>query len=137
VAAWNPVAVAIKGRSKAAAVEAELVKAGVEPVIVGGGAWAQYCGGFLNAAMGAKLSHSGQSELTDAAAAVVKKPMPAGDFVFDEDAAGVSAGPLFSATLAHGALQVLGNNRRPKPARPTSGPERPVVAELDVMGMAF
>jgi hypothetical protein len=136
VAAWDPVAVAIKGRSEAAAIEAELIKAGVEPVMVNGGVWAQYCGGFLNAAMGAKLSHSGQPKLDEATGRAVRRDMPAGDFVWDETAAGISAGALFSVTLAHGALLAFGNEHARKPAPPISG-ESTVSHDFDAMTAAF
>lgn len=117
-AAWDPVAVAIKRRSDAAAIEAELIKAGIEPVMVDGGVWSQYCGSFLNAAMAGQLSHSGQAQLDDAAAAAVKHELPAGGFIWDEDAAGTSAGALFSTTLAHGALLTYGGAVKRKPAGP-------------------
>lgn len=143
VAAWNPCAVAIKGRGDAAAVEAELIKAGLEPEMVDGGRWSRWCGGFLNAALSAKLSHSGQSELSNAAAAAVKHELPAGGFIWDEDVAGASAAALCSATLAHGALLEFGKVRKPKPAGPTGGSakdraERPRTKKRNgVMEMAF
>lgn len=118
VTAWDPVAVAIKRPSDAAAIEDELIKAGVEPVLIGGGRWQQYCGGFLNAALGSALSHSGQSELNDAAGAAVKREMPKGGFEWDEDAAGVSSGALLSATLAHGALLEFGKPKRRSGVKP-------------------
>lgn len=121
VAAWNPCAVAIKNRSDAAAIKAELIKAGVEPEMIDGSVWSQWCGGFLNAALGAKLSHSGQSELDDAASAAVKREMPAGGFVWDEAAAGTAAGALCSATLAHGALLAFGKVAKGRTVAPRTG----------------
>jgi hypothetical protein len=117
VAAWDPVAVAIKRRGDAAAIEAELIKAGIEPEMVDGGVWSQWCGGFLNAAMSERLSHSGQSQLDDAAAAAVKHELPAGGFIWDESAAGASSAALMSATLAHGALLTFGVVKKRKPGR--------------------
>lgn len=142
VAAWDPVAIAIKGRSDAAAIESELIKAGIEPVMVGG-AWPQYCGGFLNAArsdaLAPTLSHSGQPQLDDAASVAVRKDMPAGGFIWDEDAAGVSGGALFSATLAHGALLAHGQPKRRKPAKPAGRTDqaRTRANETNVLQMAF
>jgi len=104
VTAWDPLAVAMRARGDAAAIEAELIKAGVEPVMVNSAVWSQWCGGFLNAATSSKLSHSGQQTLDGAAGAAVKKKLPAGGFVWDEEAAVSSAPGLVSATLAHGAL---------------------------------
>lgn len=139
VAAWNPVAVAIKGRGDAAAIEAELIKAGVEPEMVDGGRWSRWCGGFLNAACSAKLSHSDQSELNDAAGAAVKHELPAGGFNWDENAAGASAAALCSATLAHGALLEFGNERARKPAAPVANrtDSRATAADFDAMTAAF
>lgn len=125
-AAWDPVAVAIKGRGDAAAIEAELLKAGIEPVMVNGGVWSQWCGGFLNAAMSVGLSHTGQAQLDDAAAAAVRHDMPAGGFVWDEAAAGSSAAALFSATLAHGALLTYG-----RPKKRAAGPAFMAAKEID------
>lgn len=111
VAAWNPVAVAIKGRGDAAALKDDLLLAGIEPEMVDGGRWSQWCGGFLNAAMGDRLSHSGQDDLDNAAASAVRRDMPAGGFVWDDAAAGSAAAPLCSATLAHGALLAFGRQK--------------------------
>ncbi len=139
VAAWDPVCVAIKGRSDTAAIKDALIKAGVEPELIDGSRFAQWCGGFLNAAMAAGLSHSGQAALDDAAGAAVKKPLPAGGFVWDESAAGAAGAALVSATLAHGALVAFGQVKKRKPAGPAGGrsaPRTPVnrstERELDV-----
>jgi hypothetical protein len=140
VAAWDPCAVAIKGRGDAAAIEAELVKAGVEPEMVNGGQWSQFCGGFLNAAMAGQLSHSGQAQLDDAAASAVRHDLPAGGFTWDEDAAGASGAALLSATLAHGALLAFGQVKKRKPVAPVSGADRSnghTASDFDVMSAAF
>lgn len=140
VTALDPVAVAIKRRSDAAAIEDDLIKAGIEPEMVDGGRWSQWCGGFLNAALDSRLSHSGQSVLGDAAAAAVRKDMPAGGFAWDEDAASVSAPALFASTLAHGALIAFSEppKRKTVPAR-SAAKQRPRGQndELDAMSMAF
>lgn len=143
VTTWDPVAVAMKARGDAAALEAELIKAGIEPVMVNSADLSQWCGGFLNAALGSKLSHSGQKTLDDAAGSAVRKNMPAGGFVWDEEVAG-SAPALVSVTLAHGALLAFGEMKPPKTVAPVSGAARgrsraPVSArdEFDVMTAAF
>lgn len=130
VSAWNPVAVAIKGRGDAAALEAELVKAGIEPEMVDGGRWSQWCGGFLNAALSSRLSHSDQDTLNDAAASAVKHELPAGGFIWDETAA--SSAALCAATLAHGALLEFGSERVRKPAGPVGEKSDQQNDELDV-----
>lgn len=115
VTVWDPAAVAIKAKSDAAAIEAELIKAGVEPVMVNSAEWSRWCGGFLNAAIGSKMSHRGQKTLDDAAARAVRKNLPAGGFVWDAEAAAGSAAALDSATLAHGALLAFGRHDEPPP----------------------
>lgn len=137
-AAWDPVAVAIKGRSDAAAIEAELIKVGIEPVMVNGGVWSQACGGFLNAAMAGQLSHSGQAQLDDAAAAAVRHDLPAGGFIWDEAAAGSAAAALMSATLAHGALLTYGRPPRGKTVAPRTATKTATRhSQFDAMSAAF
>jgi hypothetical protein len=119
-----------------------LIKAGIEPVMVNGGKWSQYCGGFLNAAMASGLSHSDQADLNDAAASAVRHDMPSGGFVWDELAAGAAAPALCSATLAHGALLEFGGKRVRKPAAPAGGARnrsesRGTRRESNVMEMTF
>lgn len=124
VSAWDPVAVALKRRGDAAAVESELVKAGVEPEMVDGGRWAQWCGGFLNAALSHRLSHSNQDDLNTAAGRAVRHDLPAGGFIWDESAAGSSAGVLVAATLAHGALAANAVTRKRMPSAPVIAKNR-------------
>lgn len=139
VLAWNPAAVAIKAGSDAAAIEAELIKAGIEPVMVTGTQWSQFCGGFLNAAMSTGLSHSDQGPLNDAAGAAVRKDRAAGGFIWDEEAAGACGAALCSATLAHGALLAFGSKQKGRSAKPVVS--MPAAAggfgELDVTSFAM
>lgn len=121
VTAWDPAVVAIKAKGDAAAIEAELIKAGVEPEMVSATVYSQWCGGFLNAATSGMLSHSDQSELDDAASSAMRRNVTGGGFVWDDAAAGSSAAGLRCATLAHGALLAFS-----KPAKPI--PLAPVVA---------
>lgn len=143
VTAWDPVALAIKKPSDAAAIEAELIKAGVEPVMVGGGLWSQWCGGFLNAAKAGKFSHADQPELNDAASAAVRKNLPGGPtagFVWDEAEAGGHAASLTSATLAHGALVAYGKTPKALPAAPVVAGRSTGAktgAETDFMNLAL
>jgi hypothetical protein len=133
--------VAIKRRSDAAAIEDDLIKAGIEPEMIDGGRWSQWCGGFLNAALDSRLSHSGQSVLTDAAAAAVRKDMAAGGFVWDEAAASVSAPALFASTLAHGALIAFSEPPKRKTVAPRTAAKtvtrRRKSSEFDAMSAAF
>lgn len=140
VTALDPVAVAIKRRSDAAAIEDDLTKAGIEPEMIDGGRWSQWCGGFLNAALDSRLSHSGQSALADATASAVRKDQPAGGFVWDEDAAGVSAPALFASTLAHGALIAFGAPPKRKTVGARTGAQRTTrrrSSQFDPMTAAF
>lgn len=144
VAAWDPVAVAIKSRSDAAAIEAELLKVEIEPVMVDSGLWSQWCGSFLNAALAQKLSHSDQAELNDAAGSAVRKNTPAGGFVWDETEAGPCAQSLVSATLAYGALLTFADLAAGPPASPAFesaaddfGDYRSYGSEIDVLTTTF
>lgn len=144
VAAWDPVAVAIKSRSDAAAIEAELIKVEIEPVMVDSGLWSQWCGSFLNAALAQKLSHSDQAELNDAAGSAVRKKIPGGGFIWDEAEAGSCAQSLVSATLAYGALLTFADLAAGPPASPAFesttddfGDHRSYGAEFDVLTTTF
>ena len=82
----------------------------------------------------------GQAQLDDAAGAAVKHELPAGGFIWDEDAAGASSAGLMSATLAHGALVEFGQVKKRKPVAPVSGALRNngrSADEFDVMTAAF
>lgn len=140
VTAWDPVAVAIKSRSDAASIHAELAKAGVEAQLVDAGLWSQWCGAFLNGARAGKFSHCDQPELNDAAGAAVRREMPAGGFVWDEAQAGSHGAALVSATLAYGALLTYGAATEPLPAAPvvaTHSSDAMGVGEVDLMNMTF
>lgn len=140
VTAWDPVAVAIKSRGDAAAIRAELEKAGVEPEMVDSTRWSQWCGGFLNGARAGRFSHCGQPDLNDGVGAAVRKDLPAGGFVWDEAAAGSYAAALQSATLAYGALLEFGtSNDEPMPAAPVvaAGDLSTNSREINLMNMAL
>ncbi len=139
VAAWNPAAVAIKSRSDAAAIRAELIKAGVEPEMVDGGVWSQWCGSFLNGARAGKFSHCDQPALNDGVSAAVRKEMPAGGFVWNETQAGGYGAALVSATLAYGALLTFGRPAKRKTVTPRSAAQRRghVSRDLDLMNASF
>ncbi|RFZ11194.1 hypothetical protein DSM43518_02034 [Mycobacterium marinum] len=139
VSSWNPVAVVIKSGSESAAIEPELIKAGVEPVMVNRTEWSQWCGGFLNWAKDSRFSHCGQRTLNAAAGSAVRRELPAGGFVWDEDAAAGAAPALVSATLAHGALLAHGGLPRRKTVSPRTAARRVSRrhTDLDPMKAAF
>lgn len=138
---WDPAVLAIKSRSDAAPIAAELIKAGVEPEMIDSGRWSQWCGGFLNAVCAAKLSHCDQEALNDGVGAAVRRPMPAGGFVWDESQAGQYAAPLVSATLAYGALLEFGGVGELMPAGPvvaaTGVGGLSAFTETDLLNMTF
>lgn len=139
VSVWNPAAVAMKSRSDAAAIRAELIKAGVEPEMVDGGQWSQWCGSFLNGAQAGKFSHCDQPDLNEGVSAAVRKKMPAGGFVWDEGQAGGYGAALVSTTLAYGALLTFAKPTKTKTVAPRSAAQRRSRSrtDLDLMKAAF
>jgi hypothetical protein len=138
VDAWNPDAVVIRARTAAAEAQSLLVKAGIEPEMVNSVEVAQFCGGFLDAALDGRLSHSNQRDLDAAVSHAVRKDLPAGGFVWElvDDA---SFAQLMGASVAHGALLKFGVRRKAMPAAPMSGAQNTNghSAEFDVMTSAF
>ncbi len=139
VTAWDLVVVAIKARSDAAALAQELIKAGVEPELIDGGRWSQWCGSFLNGALAGKFSHCDQPDLNAGISAAVRKDMPAGGFVWDETQSGGYGTALVSATLAYGALLTFGRPAKRKTVTPRSAAQRRghVSRDLDLMNASF
>lgn len=138
VAQWNPDAIAIRAGTAAAEVQSLLVKAGVEPEMVNQTEVAQFCGGFLSAALDGRLSHSNQPELDAAVSYAVKRDLPRGAFVWelvDEP----SYPALMGASTAHGALLKFGIQRSDKPAPPMAAttPRTSRIADFDAMSAAF
>lgn len=125
VAAWNPDALVIRAGTAAAEVQSLLVAAGIEPEMVNSAEVAQFCGGFLNAALDGRLSHSNQRELNAAVAHAVKRDLPRGGFVWElvDDA---SFAQLMGASVAHGALAKFGI----LPEEPPPNPSYDVPAQM-------
>lgn len=120
VEAWDPVAVVIDGRSPAAAIEAKLVAAGIEPEKATTSQLAAWSGGFLDDATAGLISHTGQPGLSVAAAAVTKRVLPHGDFVWERTKDGIAA-PVLAATLAHGGLLTFAAASSTSRALPSTG----------------
>ncbi len=140
VEAWDPCVLVIDRKSPAAAIEAKLIAAGIEPEMTGAPQMAVACIGFYDDATTGLLSHTGQQILTDALASAVKREMPQGDWAWDRTAGGVIS-PLVAATLARWGLTAYGSTT-PPPASPSTGssvaPSRPRSSgELDVFAAAF
>jgi hypothetical protein len=142
VADWNPSALVIDRKNSAAVLEPLLIEAGIEPVMMGTPEIAHASGGFLDAALAGKLSHSGQEIFNDAIVSASMRELPGGDFAWAEDDNGV-AGPLVGASQAHWALLKFGAKPKRPPAKAQGGArKRPesrtrVRSESNVMEMAF
>lgn len=138
--AWSPVVVAVRSGSAAAELLPKLETAGIEVTPVNRAEVAQACGGFLNAALAAGLTHSGQSELNDAVSAAIKKKLPAGGFIWELVDA-VTYPALMGASVAHYALEKYGAVPKRKTAAPRSGAHhtesRRRSSDFDAMTAAF
>lgn len=102
VANWDTQAV-IVGRGAASDVLPELRAAGVEPVVPNLGEEAQGCGGLLNDifAQGLPLiSHGNHSGLNNATANAIKRDLPSGGFVWDDEVDRAAYSQLMAVTLA-------------------------------------
>lgn len=137
----DPVVVGIRQGTGAAEVKDALAKLGIEPEMINQTDAAAWCGGFLDAALDGRLSHSGQSELDDGVAHAVKRDLPRGGFIWElVDEA--SYAQLMGASLAHGLLVKFSTPAKRKPVAPRTAAKRTVRkkrqrSEFDVMSSAF
>ena len=118
---WDPCAIAIDAKSTANVLKPLLIEAGIEPEMTTSVTMSAACGGFLDAALGGKLSHSDQPMLTSAVIDVEKRFIGKSDTQFAWGGpSGAVIAPLVAATLAHWALQTFGVIV-PKAAAPSMG----------------
>lgn len=105
VGAWNPAVVVISARSSADELTPLLERSGIELTMANTADEAEAAGGFLNAALDGRLSHSNQPDMNAAVGSAVKRELPGGGgrFAWDRDADS-SAAQLWAVTLAHWAL---------------------------------
>ena len=136
----DPVALVIDSHDPAKPIVPLLVTAGIEPEVTNASQYAEACGGFLDDATSAMLSHTGQQILVDATTDATKRALPKGDFVWDE-AIGDSAAPLKAVTLARWGLMTFGARAKKPPAHPSRGTarteSRASSSELDLMAVGF
>lgn len=142
VADWNPSALVIDRKNSAAVLEPLLIEAGIEPEMMGTPEIAHASGGFLDAALAGKLSHSDQEIFNDAIVSASMRELPGGDFAWAEDDSGV-AGPLIGASQAHWALLKFGKTAKRKTVGARSGLTTTTPAarystnDYDAMSVAF
>jgi len=148
VEAWDPCAIAIDAKSTANVLKPLLIEAGIEPEMTNSVNLSAACGGFLDAALGGRLAHSGQQVLADAAVNVDKKFVGTSDTQFTWCAAtGAVIAPLVAVTLAHWALLTFGVVEKKAPApsmgegmaanKEISTDWAPKSTEIDALTMAF
>jgi len=123
VAQFDPVALAIEGRSPAAVLEPLLIECQVQPTMTSTADLATACGGFLDDALQARLSHTGQQVLRDAAASCIKRELPGGGFAWQKQAGG-SIAQLMAATLSRFSLLTFGAPPKQSPPPLWDTPQR-------------
>lgn len=137
---WNPISVVIDQKSAAQVLEPILIEAGIEPTMTNSVQIAKACSGFLDDAIGGRLSQSDQTIFNDAISSAAMRELPAGGFAWVDDPGGASV-PLVAATLAHWALLTFG---AVAPKRKTVGARsglttdaRHSTDDYDAMSVAF
>lgn len=147
ITAWDPIVVVIDAKSTANVLKPELIDAGIEPEMTNAPQFAAACGGFLDAATGRTLSHTGIRVLDTAVDEVAKRHLSNTQFVWDNTTGAVVA-PLIAATLAHWGLLTFGVMTAPR-ALPSTGQSSPTTTapmtirsarrtgELDLMSVGF
>ncbi len=99
--AGRKIPVVIDGLSPAASMIPTLKARKVKVITTNAGDMAKACGGFFDDANGARLTHAGQAELSEALAGARKRKIgDAGGWGWDRKDATVNIAPLVSATLA-------------------------------------
>lgn len=140
VAEADPVALVIDSRSPAAVLKPYLIEAGIEPHMTNASELALGCEGFIEAALAARLTHSGQEVLSASVVSAVKRELPGGRFAWDKSPGGQIV-QLMAATLAHWGLLTFGAPPRNTPAplmeRPESAPNSTDSDEIDAMSVPF
>jgi len=100
--AGRRIPVVIDSLSPAASMVAALKAARVRVVVTGAADMQKACGGFLDAATTARLTHAGQQQLTDALAGAEKRKIgDAGGWGWNRKDPARNIAPLVAVTLAH------------------------------------
>lgn len=97
----NPDAMLVSQGSPAAVLKGYLDAAGYDPVMVNTTDYALACEAFLDGVTDARITHSGQSILTESVLSAVKKPMTGGRFIWDGAPGAAPLCHLVAATLAY------------------------------------
>jgi hypothetical protein len=136
---WNPVAVAVDAKSKAAPIAPFMRNQGIEMVVTNTPQLAVATQGFIDSVLAGDITHVGQTILEDAVGGVVTRTLPRGDIVWDEDESGAPVAPLKAVTLAHWAVLTFAEEPG-HPAAPSIGEIHDLDApadEVDAMDAAF
>lgn len=141
VTEWNPVALVIDRKNGAMVLVPLLEAAGIEVTTTNAPDVTAGFRGFLDDALGHKLSHADQPILNDAVMSATIRELPGGDPVWAEDENGV-AGPIVGASAAHWALRKFATKPKAATARARTGgsagrQSRKTSAEFDAMTATF
>ena len=104
VEAFDPVAIVVDAKSKAAPIAPHMKNLGIEVTVTNTPQLAVATSGIIDAVASEDVCHVGQQLLGDAVAGAVTRELPRGDVVWDEVESGNVIAPLKAITLAHWAV---------------------------------
>lgn len=103
---WNPVAIIVDAKSKAAPLAPYMLNKGIEITVTNTPQLAVATQGIIDGVAAADVCHVGQKILSDAVEAAITRELPRGDVVWDEAESGAALAPLKAVTLVHwGVMQ--------------------------------
>lgn len=135
---WNPVAIVVDAKSKAAPIAPYMRNLGYELAVTNTPQLAVATGGIIDAVAAADVCHVGQKILHDGIEAAVTRELPRGDVVWDEQESGTALAPLKAVTLAHWAVLQFAEEPGPTASPSTGDDHAPVdLDEASVLDVSF
>lgn len=131
---WDPAAIIVDGRGPANVLVARMHDLGFDLIEASTPQMAKACQGFVDAALAAELSHTGQPILEEALKVVEKRVLPMKDFVWND--AEIGSPQWTAVTLAHWGVQMFAEETGSAPA-PASSTDAGDLDELDLLEAAF
>lgn len=101
---WNPVAIVLDAKSKAAPLAPYMLNKGIEITVTNTPQLAVATQGIIDGVAAADVCHVGQKILSEAVEAAITRELPRKDVVWDEQESGAALAPLKAITLAHWAV---------------------------------
>lgn len=135
---WNPAAIVIDAKSKAAPLAPYMLNKGIEITVTNTPQLAVATQGIIDGVAAADVCHVGQKILSDAVEAAITRELPRGDVVWDEAESGAALAPLKAITLAHWAVMQFAEELKPMASPSTTDEYEP--QDLDstsAMDVAF